>query len=355
MLYKDDWEAAQERLLAWWECEIIDRACIQVTAPRDGVTPHLPAKPAAVEAQWTDLDYVVESQGESMRCTYYGGEAFPLFNPNLGPDIFAAFLGAPLHFAEDTSWADPILTDYATRPRLALDTTNPWWRMQAELLRRAQEAGRGRWLTGFPDTHSGGDALSALRGRQELCFDLMDRPEQVDAAMAELEAVVIEVYERLFPVVEWEQYGSSSGWLPTWGTGRCNVIQCDFIALISPQMAERHILHELALQAKWLDRTIYHLDGPHCIAHLGLLFSIAEIRAIQWVPGAGAPPMPHWIPLLKRIQVAGRGLHLQTEAKHVETLLAELSPQGLMLSTTVASEEEARDLMRHVAKWTRVR
>ena len=355
MLYKEDWDAAQQRLLAWWEREIIDRACIQVTAPRRDVTPRPLPVPSSIEAQWTDLDYVVESQAERIRCTYYGGEAFPLFNPNLGPDIFAAFLGAPLHFAEDTSWADPIIADYATRPRLALDAANPWWQLQAELLRRGQEAGRGRWLTGFPDTHSGGDALAALLGRQELCFDLVDRPEQVAAAMAELQPIVIEVYERLFPVIEWERLGSSSGWLPTWSTGRCNVIQCDFIALISPQMFECHFLHELALQAKWLDHTIYHLDGPHCIPHLDLLLSIPEIRAIQWVPGAGAPPMPHWIPLLKRIQAAGRGLHLQTEPEHVETLLSELSPKGLMLHTAVDSEDEADEMIHCVAGWTHAR
>ena len=156
-----------------------------------------------------------------------------------------------------------------------------------------------------------------------------------------------------FPAVECQKFGSSSGWLPTWSTGRANVIQCDFIALISPEMFERHFLHELVVQARWLDRTIYHLDGPDCIRHLDLLLTIPEIRAIQWVPGAGAPPMPHWIPLLKRIQAAGRGLHLLTEPEHVETLLRELSPKGLMVQTSVESEEEAREMVRQVGKWTR--
>jgi hypothetical protein len=352
MLYKEDWEIAQERLLAWWEQEIVDRVCIQVTAPRAGVTRREIPVPETLEQRWTDLDYVVESQGELIRCTYYGGEAFPLFNPNLGPDIFAAFLGAPIHFAEDTSWVDPIITDWRQRPALALDADSPWWRMQMDLLARAHEAGRGRWITGIPDTHSGGDALSALRGRQQLCIDLVDNAGDVQAAMRELEPVVIDVYERYFPVIEYQQYGFSSGWLPVWSTGRANVIQCDFIALISPVMFERHFLDELALQARWLDRTIYHLDGTDCIRHLDLLFTIPEIRAIQWVPGAGAPPMPHWIPLLRRIQKAGRGLHLQTEPEHVETLLRELSPRGLLLNTHVDSEEEADDLIRHVARWT---
>jgi hypothetical protein len=353
MLYKEDWELAQARLAAWWECEIVDRACVQVTAPREGIARRSIPAPATVEARWTDLDYQVDSQGEDIHCTYYGGEAFPLFNPNLGPDIFAAFLGAPIHFADDTSWVDPIIETWEHPPTFELDKTNKWWRMQMALLEQAQEAGLGKWITGIPDTHSGGDALSALRGRQALCFELIDNEEAVAAAMAELEPLVFEAYADFFPAVEYEQYGSSSGWLPTWGPGRCNVIQCDFIALISPAMFEKHFLHELALQAQWLDRTIYHLDGPDCIRHLDLLMTIPEIRAIQWVPGAGAPPMPNWIPLLKKIQAAGRGLHLLTEPEHVETLLRELSPYGLMLQTSVPSEEEARELVLSVAKWTR--
>jgi hypothetical protein len=308
--------------------------------------------PATIEARWTDLDYVVERQAEDIRCTYYGGEAFPLFNPNLGPDIFAAFLGAPISFAEDTSWVDPIIEAWDPRPRLALDKENPWWRLQNDLLVRAQEAGQGNWITGIPDTHSGGDALSALRGRQQLCYDLVDREDAVCGAMAQLEPIVLEVYEEFYPTVDSAQVGSSSGWLPTWSTGRSNVIQCDFIALISPAMFEKHFLHELATQAAWLDRTIYHLDGPDCIRHLDLLLSIPQIRAIQWVPGAGAPPMPHWIPLLKRIQHAGRGLHLQTEPEHVETLLRELSSRGLMLNTAVSSQKRAEDLIGNVARWT---
>jgi hypothetical protein len=349
--YKDDWEQAQARLLAWWQCEVIDRACIQVYAPRAGVQPSPPPVPTSEEARWTDIDYVVAAQGERMRCTYFGGEAFPLFNPDLGPDIFAAFLGAPLHFAPDTSWADPILTDWETRPPLRLDPANHWWQLQTGLVAAGKAAGQGKWLAGIPDTHSGGDALAALRGRQALCFDLIDRPEQVEAAMAELTEMVVDVYARFYALLDWQQQGSSSGWLPTWSTGRCNVIQCDFLALISPAMAERFIMQELATQARWLDQVIYHLDGPQCICHLDWLLTIPKIHAIQWVPGAGNLPMTRWIPLLQRIQAAGRAIHISVEPREVEVCLRELKPEGLLMQTTVASEAEARDLVRRVEHW----
>jgi hypothetical protein len=34
MLYKEDWQSAQEHFNAWWNNEIIDRCLIQVFAPK---------------------------------------------------------------------------------------------------------------------------------------------------------------------------------------------------------------------------------------------------------------------------------------------------------------------------------
>ena len=61
--------------------------------------------------------------------------------------------------------------------------------------------------------------------------------------------------------------------------------------------------------------------------------------------------MTRWIPLLKRIQAAGKSLHLSVWPGEVQTLLEELKPEGLMLNTHVSSEAEARDLLAKVAQW----
>ncbi len=62
--------------------------------------------------------------------------------------------------------------------------------------------------------------------------------------------------------------------------------------------------------------------------------------------------MTRWIPLLKRIQAAGKSLHLSVWPHEIQLLLEELRPEGLMLSTRVNSEAEARDLLEKVAEWT---
>jgi len=356
MLYKQDWEQAQQRMMAWWEGEVIDRVCLQVTAPLAEASEAEPADiptPDDLYDWWTDIDCVIERTANQIQRTFWGGEAFPLFSPNLGPDVFGAFFGAEIRFLDrSTSWVQPIINDWQSASQLKLQDDSPWWQRQLELLRQAKTCGDGKWITGIPDTHSGADALAALRGRNDLCLDLYDHPQEVKAAMSRMVEAVVQVYEVYYDIVEAQKYGSSSGWLPAWWPGRANVVQCDYIALVSQEMVEEFFLESIIAEAQWLDRAIFHLDGPDAIRHLDLLLTVPEIQAIQWVPGAGALPMTKWIPLLKRIQGAGKSLHLSVWPHEVRTLVEELKAEGLMLNTWVSCEAEARDLLERVAGWT---
>ena len=50
MYYKPDWEQAKERMLAWWDHEIIDRACVAVHAPKRGSD--MPPFPNLTSGPW---------------------------------------------------------------------------------------------------------------------------------------------------------------------------------------------------------------------------------------------------------------------------------------------------------------
>ena len=356
MKYKPDWEQAQKRMLAWWQQEILDRPCLQVTAPREGYEQELSdasKRPPSVslERWWTDVDYKVERLARSIRATFYGGEAFPLFNPNLGPDIFSAYFGATVRLQdEETNWVEPLIDDWEQVPTLKIDENNYWWRLQLQLLQTAQDAGRGLWLTGLPDIHAGGDAFSALRGRKRACTDLYDYPQAVHWAMAQLNQAMRQAYDAYLRILEPEKYGSSSGWLPAWYSGKANALQCDFIALISPAMMREFILPGIVAEAQCLDRGIFHLDGPGAIPQLDILLQVPEIHAIQWVYGAGNEPATRWVPLMRRIQDAGKSVWVSATPSEVPVLLEYLRPEGLMIHTSTSSEQEARDLLTLVSR-----
>jgi hypothetical protein len=54
-----------------------------------------------------DAEFVVERALAAVMSRGYLGDAPPIVWPDLGPDLFAAFLSCELEFAEDTSWSAP--------------------------------------------------------------------------------------------------------------------------------------------------------------------------------------------------------------------------------------------------------
>ena len=353
MELKPDWPQAAKRLEAWWAGEIIDRVAIQVNAPKAGYQRKPVTAPQDLEERWTNVDYTIEAAEERMQATFYGGEAFPMFWPNIGPDIFSAYLGCELIFMPTTTWAEPNIIDWNHPPPLTIDPGNHWWKLTLQMIERALESAPGRYFVGLTDIHGGMDALSAMRGREQLCFDLIECPEKVKAAMEEaITPLWFDIYEGMHQPIREKLIGSST-WLSAWSPGRWYPTSCDFAALVSPKMFDEFILPDIVAEIEWLDHSLYHLDGPDAIVHLDSLLNISKLGGIQWVPGAGAPSMLHWLPLLKRIQKAGKLLHLSVGPHEVEPLLGELSPNGLMLSTWSATEAEARELLSKAETWTR--
>ena len=360
MEFKPDWSQAVKRFRAWWTGEIIDRVALQITAPKESYR-HQPVPiPQDLEERWTNMDYVIESAEERMRRTFYGGEAFPMYWPNLGPDVFSAYLGCELVFMPSTTWAKPYINDwedaeapaYTSVPPLKFYPNNRWWELTLQMIERSLESAPGRYFVGLTDLHGGMDALSAMRGREQLCFDLIECPERVKATMEILTSLWFEIYEGMYRPIREKLVGSST-WLSAWSPGRWYPTSCDFAALISPQMFDDFVLPDIIAEVEWLDQSLYHLDGPDAIVHLDSLLNIPKLGGIQWVPGAASSSMLHWIPLLKRIQEERKLLHLSVKPHEIEPLLGELSPKGLMLSTSCSTEVDAQELLSKAETWTR--
>ncbi|HOG46503.1 MAG TPA: hypothetical protein PLB78_07645, partial [Anaerolineae bacterium] len=318
------------------------RAVIQVTAPRPGERRLSP--PADLCQRWLDPDYAVAAAEEELRLTYFGGEALPIFWPNLGPDVFAAYLGCSLELGEATTWAQPCLATWGDLARIQLRLAGPWWQATVRLLEAAGERLAGACLIGLTDLHGGGDALAALRGPQAFAFDLVDDPAEVKAAMQMVAAAWFEVYERQFAITQRWSPGTTT-WLGLWSPGRWYPVSCDFGCMVSGAMFAEFFLPELLGEIAYLDHALFHLDGPGALHHLDALLAIDKLAGIQWEPGPMPRAMLPWLPALRCIQAAGKRLHITVLPHDVEPLLRALEPEGLCLSTRVDSPEEAQDLL----------
>ncbi|MCL5270223.1 MAG: hypothetical protein M1457_06675 [bacterium] len=342
---------AERRNELFWRGELDDYPLLWVLAP-NGKTPPPVAAPASLDERWMNVDYVLDRAAAGCAATYYGGDALPVHFPNLGPDIFSAWLGAPLTFAPDTSWVHPIIEDWdewSDPARFTIDTRGQWWKLYAELTRRSAEVGRGRWVTAYPDLHTGIDALSALRGPDRLNMDLLINPEPVKAAMRRMTELFKWVADEMDKLILPAGQGTSN-WTLGWSAGRFIVVgQNDFTCMINPEMYREFCWDDDNETCNYFDGSLYHLDGPQAIRHLPDILAYKKLSAINWVPGAGAPGPTHWIDLMRRIQAGGKGVHMMNvQPQEAIELCRHLEPGKLFLVMNARSIEDADDIVRRV-------
>jgi hypothetical protein len=343
MKYKPDFEEAIPRLKAFWKNEFTDRPCMAITAPKQ--KPRFVKTPDTLKQQWTDHDYLIDKCEAVMESKYYAGEAVPIFRPNLGPDFFSALLGGIINYQETTSWVEPFL-DWNNPPDFKINENSFEWKWHLQLYDRIKTRAADSYFVTVPDCHSGGDSLMSMRGGSNLCLDIYDHPEEIKQAMTKLQQALL-LFNRAFrkKVEAIGQNGHVTSWLETWSDVYAVPVQLDLLALISPQMFKDFFLDEVKLQCSVAEHTIFHVDGPDAIKHLPIIYDL-PVNAIQWVHGAGNGPMTKWIDLLKDIQAHGKALHIGCKKDEIETLITELSSNGLYIHTTAESPQQAQDIIK---------
>ena len=242
------------------------------------------------------------------------GENIPFYGADLGPDQFAASFGSPLHFTDEihtTNWINPLIDDlHDFHINMDIIRRDPTFQKWLAWIRRLARHASGRYLVGSCDMHSGLDALSAIRGPQNLCMDLYDCPDEVARVMAEIRQLYIPVFEELSRAAEWNSGTGGIGWIPAWTPGRFAVTQCDFGYMISPEDFRKFALPAIEEESEYLTQTVYHLDGIGNLRHLPDLLSLKHVNVIQWVSGEGQKPMHEWLDLFRTIMKAKKKLQI---------------------------------------------
>ena len=339
----------KQRYNEFWAC-VNDSAIMYLTA-RVNATDTEEGAAADPVKKWTDLDYRLNEVNKELPKTIYYGDGFPGVFTNFGPGSIAACIGGSFIPAEDTVWFDhnPIITDWDNPPTVEFDPNSEMWRLTDTYTKMLCQNADGRYCTSIADLGFATDIIASLRGTQELLFDLYDNPEQVLALTEKLRPIWKRLYTLVADILFKYQDGMTS-WLPIWCGERYYPLQCDFSAMMSPDMFGEFVMPELRDATEFLDRSVYHLDGPDAIVHLEHLLSLPRLSAIQWSPGAGNPEVfdEAWVPMYEKIQAAGKGLVLMGELTNigeVEKILRKLSPKGLFVCGEVADEAHAKHLI----------
>lgn len=364
MKYKENWDETKERFKAWWERSAIDRPMLRLVARRREPIESLEEviSPQTPEALHLDVERRVRELRNFCRTHTFIAEAFPSLDINIGPGSMATYLGSEPNFSWDTVWyTECVKPDWREWGPLMYDPDNYWWKRHLELVQRGQELSCGDFLVNIPDIMESIDILSALRGPQQFCYDLLDEPEVVKDYIRQIDALYFIYYDAMYDIVKGEDNSSSFTTFQIWGPGKVAKVQCDFSAVMSPGQFREFLMPSLQQQCQKLDYTLYHLDGPDAIKHLDALMEIEELDALQWTPGAGKPDGGDelWYPIYDKVKAADKSLWISLEEGSVDELIAKAGKlvrrygsDGLYILFPVMEREEALKILAEAErKW----
>ena len=316
MKFVKDWERVKERWEAWWEGTLDKGPILSVYAPLNKPR-EVPIKiqgPQVLDEKWLDVEYRTKLIQNQAMGTWYGGDAVP--SPwhcgddrmarswlNIGPGSIAAYLGSRPEFMPTTVWFNKLEDNSLDSIEMILhyNPDNEWWNITKELTRKVVDIAVGDFFTSFTDLGGALDILASLRGTQDLLIDLIDAPEQVSRCEERIMELWFQYYSELEKIIDESGQEGYTSWMPCWSASTWYPAQCDFGAMISPEMFKEFVVPRLRKQFRRLGHSIYHWDGLGQILHLDHLLAIDELDAIEWRAAAGNPPddAEDWLPLYK--------------------------------------------------------
>jgi hypothetical protein len=342
-----------KRIYAWYNQAIIDRAPIRFSAHNSEYNETHVLKGRSwnsLKERWWDTEYQLELFEYQLINSVFNAETFPIFWPNLGPEVYTAFYGVELEYKEVTSYSKPNIKDWFQLDDVHLDFNNTYFRKIEEMTYAALDRCSGKYMVGYTDLHPGMDCAAAFRDPQQLCLDLLVEPEQVKKLIEVSSRDFHTIFDHFDQILKAHRQ-LSVAWMGIPSFGKMHIPSCDFASMISPEQFEEFILPVIQDEVKLMTHNVFHLDGKGVANHVDHLLGIPEINAIQWVQGVGDDlPIMQWVPFIKRIQAAGKSVVVDLMPSELEAFMTEVDPKGILLCIN-ADVGVQKDIIRKVEKW----
>lgn len=350
---KPDFDLAMQRIYAWYEQEMIDRPPIRFSAHNAeyNETHLLKGRSwANLKERWWDTDYQIELFENQLKHSVFNAETFPIFWPNLGPEVYTAFYGVELEYKEVTSYAISNIKDWSQLDDISLDFNNPYFKKIEEMTYAVLERCQGKYMVGYTDLHPGLDCAAAFRDPQQLCIDFLLDPDEVKRLIDISSRDFQRIFDHFDSILKKHKQLSVT-WMGIPSFGKIHIPSCDIATMISPEQFEEFVLPVIRNEVKLMTHNVFHLDGKGVANHVDHLLEIPEINAIQWVQGVGDDfPIMQWVPFIKKIQASGKSVVVDVQVSELESFISEMDPKGLLLCIA-ANEELQPDIIKQVERW----
>lgn len=327
-------QEARERLRAFWRGSSLGRPALYVVADN----PNFHARPwTGPEGECKENDLSPEwhawRANNLLESTIFLAEAMPSAIIRWGTLLVtvAVLAGGDYEFHSSSGWIKAI-SDLWDRPLPSFDPHGPVTKALERCIARVAQAVGDRGFVNPPIMLDGMTTLSGFRTPRQLCYDLIERPDQVRRWSEALTSIYIEAYEHFYRQATRLGYGDTCTWLQVMAEGRFEAVQCDFGVMLSPAMYERFAMPDLQRITEYMDYSLYHLDGTCQLRFLDLLQTLPKLNGIQWnpEPGAGSPVL--WLDAFRDIRKRGFSLYVACDTVDEAVQITHaLGPDGLML------------------------
>ena len=351
--YKDNWDEAYARLMAWWAGDGLDRPIVVTSHRRPGAPKFQPTRdPGSPEARDLNEEYRLEANRYYLENRWFPAESAPYAGTQYASALgmLAAMVGARISYTPDTgtAWIQEE-ADVYDRPLAEFDPACPPYAFALRMLQRNHEAFGYDAILSTNDMLDPLTTLSMMRGAAGLCIDLLERPEAVTRWCDRAGELFVKIVTGLRQARAALGRSEHFNWTQHWAPGHVEALQCDFSAMLSPAMFRRFVLPEIERQAAIYDYALWHLDGEQEIVHLDDICSVPRIRAIQWVDGRKLGPL-NYIDLFRKVRRLGRPLTLSVRsADEAVEVARRVGKDGLSFTLAWApTEKELEDMLRRL-------
>ena len=295
-LYRPGWTDAKERIAAFWRGETINRPYLILTAPlrekRNIVTNLKPHE------QLLDFDFRIKDGEETIKSTYYGGEAVPCVWPDFSPEYTSACIGGNLAVVERSAdeqisgsicWAKNVIDDWERDlPKLGFDRNSVWLKRGLDFTDMAVREGLGKYLVEILDVDGGLDTAASLRGTQRLCMDMLDCPDNVAALLDIVREGNRLLMDKLYARVKPSQ-GGMINTFKVYAPGVTYNMRSDFSYMIDPGLFREVGLPYMIKESEVTDNIIFHTHTEDVAVNTGgrfkyldVILDVPRIRAVEW-------------------------------------------------------------------------
>lgn len=349
---KPDYEECMQRVYAWYDHDLLDRVPVRFSAHNaEYNVVDDKSRWKTLKDRWFDAEYQVDKYLHTVKNSVFTAETFPVFWPNLGPNVFPCIMGCQVEYGDVTTWAKHNMGELDEYADFVYDEQNEHFKKLEEMTYLALEKGKGQFTVGYTDIHHGTDCADALRGTANLCMDMYDDPEQTLQFVRHCSEHFADFYNH-FNNILIENRQPSVTWINIPSYESFHVPGCDLAAMLSREQFREFILPGLKEEVKVAKHNVLHMDGTGVARHLDDFLEMPELNGIQWVQGvAEDEPIMQWVPLIQKIQNAGKGVLVDLKVSELDDFMDAVSPLGIYLCIDSSDPEEQKTILNKLLKW----